>query len=84
MACRGIEPDLVGVLAETMAVADEHEVVDESGMSVVDRFLAVGMSRASFDAYLAAGQIAVAGQRITDAATPAPAPTAVAIMLPPG
>ena len=50
-------------------------------LTVLDRFLAAGISQAEFDAHLASGWIAVAGQRITDAATPAPAPIAVAIML---
>jgi hypothetical protein len=53
----------------------------EAGVTVLDRFLAVGVSREEFDAHLAVGRIAVAGERVTDPATPAPAPTAVAIML---
>ena len=53
-------------------------------VTVLDRFLAAGVSREVFDAHLAAGRIAVAGERITDPATPAPQPTAVAIMLDPG
>ena len=61
----------------------EREVVDGQSVTVLDRFLAAGISRESFDEHLAAGQIAVAGKRITDPATPAPPPTAVAIMLPP-
>jgi len=58
-------------------VADAGEAV----LTVLDRFLAVGVSREEFDAHLAAGRIAVVGERVTDPATPAPAPTAVAIML---
>jgi hypothetical protein len=58
---------------------DDHRHV----VTVRDRFLAARISRAAFDEHLAAGQIAVAGQRITDPATPAPHPTAVAIMLDP-
>jgi len=50
-------------------------------VTVLDRFLAAGVSREAFDADLAAGRIAVAGQRVTDPATPAPHPMAVAIML---
>ena len=50
-------------------------------MTVRDRFLAAGVSREMFDAHLAARRIAVDGERITDPATPAPPPTAVAIML---
>ena len=50
-------------------------------VTVLDRFLAAGVSREAFDARLAAGRIAVAGERVTDPATPAPPPTAVAIML---
>jgi hypothetical protein len=46
-----------------------------------DRFLAAGISTEAFDEHLAAGRIAIAGQRITDPATPAPKPTTVAIML---
>jgi hypothetical protein len=64
-------------------MADEHDGNGDDGVTVLDRFLAMGISRASFDEYLAAGQIAVAGQRISDPATPAARPTAVAIMLPP-
>lgn len=51
--------------------------------TVLDRFLAAGISREDFDEHLAAGRIAVAGQRITDPATPAAAPITVAIMLSP-
>ena len=50
-------------------------------VTVLDRFLAAGVSREAFDTDLAAGRIAVAGQRVTDPATPAPHPMAVAIML---
>ena len=53
----------------------------EAVVTVLDRFIAAGVSRESFDIALAAGRIAVAGERITDPATPAPPPTAVAIML---
>jgi hypothetical protein len=53
-------------------------------LTVLDRFLTAGLSREVFDVHLAAGRIAVAGQRITDPATPAPHPTAVAITLDPG
>jgi hypothetical protein len=52
-------------------------------VTVVDRFLGAGISRAAFEAHLAAGRIAVAGVRITDAATPAPQPLDVRIMLDP-
>ena len=50
-------------------------------VTVLDRFLAAGVSREAFDADLAAGRIAVGGRRVTDPATPAPHPMAVAIML---
>ena len=53
-------------------------------VTVLDRFLAAGLSREAFDAHLAAGRIAVAGQPVTDPATPAPHPMAVAITLDPG
>ena len=53
----------------------------EAVVTVLDRFIAAGVSRESFDIAMAAGRIAVAGKRITDPATPAPPPTAVAIML---
>ena len=45
-------------------------------VTVLDRFLAAGLSREAFDAHLAAGRIAVAGRRVTDPATPAPHPMA--------
>ena len=77
------EPDIVGTERDTRAMTDEHDVVDGHCVTVLDRFLAAGISRESFDEHLRAGQIAVAGERITDPATPAPPPTAVAIMLPP-
>jgi len=64
-------------------MADEHDGNGDDGVAVLDRFLAAGISHTLFDEYLTAGQIAVAGQRITDPATPAPRPIAVAIMLPP-
>ena len=54
-----------------------------SVVTVLDRFLAAGLSREAFDAHLAAGRIAVAGQRVTSPAMPAPQPMAVAIMLDP-
>ena len=82
MASCGGEPDSVGVSGDTGAVADVHDV-DRDRVTVLDRFLTAGISRESFEQYLAAGQIAVAGQRITDPATPAPRPTTMAIMLPP-
>lgn len=44
--------------------------------------MVTGISRESFDAHLAAGQIAVGGERITGPATSAPRPTDVTIMLP--
>jgi hypothetical protein len=46
-------------------------------VTVLDRFLAAGISRERFDAHLAARRIAVDGKRITDPATPAPPPTTV-------
>ena len=55
----------------------------EADVTVLDRFLAAGLSREEFDNHLAAGRIAVAGERITDPATQAPAPTSVQIMLDP-
>jgi len=54
-----------------------------SVVTVLDRFLAAGLSREAFDAHLAAGRIAVAGRPVTDPATPAPPPTAVVITLDP-
>jgi hypothetical protein len=71
------EPSLVGADSDTVDVAD---AVDDA-MTVLDRFLAAGISRESFDAHLAAGQIAVDGERITDPTTPAPKPTVVTVML---
>ena len=59
----------------------EGEDLGEAVVTVLDRFVAAGVSRESFDIAVAAGRIAVAGERITDPATPAPPPTAVAIML---
>jgi hypothetical protein len=53
-------------------------------VTVLDRFLAAGLSREVFDAHLAAGRIAVGGRRVTDPAMPAPHPMAVAITLHPG
>ena len=67
---------------DTDAGADaEGEDLGEAVVTVLDRFVAAGVSRESFDIAMAAGRIAVAGKRITDPATPAPPPTAVAIML---
>ena len=64
---------------------DANADVDTAGEAVVvtvlDRFVAAGVSRETFDVALAAGRIAVGGERITDPATPAPPPTAIAIML---
>lgn len=58
-------------------MADNGDAV----VRVLDRFLSAGISREAFDAHLAAGRIAVAGERITDPATAAPPLIAVAIML---
>lgn len=74
----GCGPGSVGVDSDTVGVAD---AADEA-VTVLDRFLAAGISREAFDAHLAAGQIAVGGERITDPATPAPKPNVVTIMLP--
>ena len=63
------------------AGADAEGEGEAAVVTVLDRFVAAGVSRETFDAALAAGRIAVAGDRITDPATPAPPPTAVAIML---
>jgi hypothetical protein len=52
-------------------------------MTVLDRFLAAGISRESFDAHLATGRIVVAGERVTDPATPVAKSTAVWIALDP-
>jgi hypothetical protein len=60
-----------------------HPSAGDAVPTVLDRFLVAGISREEFDRHLAGGRIAVAGQRITDPATPAPAPIAVAIMLSP-
>jgi hypothetical protein len=69
------------------ASADGDTVGGSAGeaavVTVLDRFLAAGLSREVFDAHLAAGRIAVAGRPATDPATPAPPPMAVAIMLDP-
>ena len=70
---------LVGVRSETAGVAGPGSDV----VTVLDRFLAAGISRESFDAHLAAGRIVVAGERVTDPATPAAKPTAVWIALDP-
>jgi hypothetical protein len=72
----GESSGLVGAEDETAGVADRDA---ERGTDV--RIEAAGVSRETFDAALAAGRIAVAAERITDPATPAPPPTAVAIML---
>jgi hypothetical protein len=70
----------LSVLAATLSgVAD----AEGDGVTVLDRFLAAGISREAFDAHLAAGRIAVKGERITDPATPAPKPTNISIMLDP-
>jgi hypothetical protein len=61
--------------------ADAGVVEGEAAVTVLDRFGAAAVSRETFDAALAAGRIAVAAERITDPATPAPPPTAVAIVL---
>lgn len=61
------------------AVAGSAEAA--AAVTVLDRFLAAGLSRETFDAHLAAGRIAVAGHRVTDPATPAPPLAAVAIMV---
>ena len=87
------------MLGETAEVADRDCALDVAAsadgdaagrsatesvvVTVLDRFLAAGLSREAFDAHLAAGRIAVAGQPVTDPATPAPPPTAVTIMLDP-
>jgi hypothetical protein len=87
------------VLGETAEVADRDSALDvavsadgdaasrsateSAAVTVLDRFLAAGLSREAFDAHLAAGRIAVAGQPVTDPTAPAPPPTAVAIMLDP-
>ena len=52
-------------------------------MTVLDRFLAAGVSREMFDAHLTARRIAVDGERISDPATPAPLPRTVGVMLDP-
>ena len=70
----------VSIEADADADADAG-AEGEAVVTVLDRFIAAGVSRESFDVALAAGRIAVGGERITDPATPAPPPTAVAIML---
>jgi hypothetical protein len=92
-------PDLVGALGETAQVADRDPALDLAAsadgdavgssagaaavVTVLDRFLAAGLSREVFETHLAAGRIAVAGLPVTDPATPAPPPMAVAITLDP-
>lgn len=49
--------------------------------TVFERFLAAGISRASFEAHLAAGRVCVAGRRVTDPDTPAPWPCCVVLGL---
>jgi hypothetical protein len=64
------------------AAADGDAAGEAVVVTVLDRFLTAGVSREAFDAHLAARRIAVAGEQVTDPATPTP-PTAVAIMLDP-
>ena len=52
-------------------------------VTVLDRFLAAGVSREMFEAHLAARRVAVEGVRVTDPATPAPLSTTVGVMLDP-
>jgi hypothetical protein len=83
VADRDPAPDLA-VPADGETVGGEAVAGSDGAAGVVtvlDRFVDAGVSRETFDAALAAGRIAVAGERITDPATPAPPPTAVAIML---
>ena len=54
---------IVGAHSETAGMGD-------AVVTVLDRFLAAGISREAFDAHLAAGRVAVAGERITDPAHP--------------
>jgi hypothetical protein len=67
----------VSIDADAGADADSEAVV----VAMLDRLVAAGASRETFDAALPAGRNAVVCGRITDPATPAPPPTAVAIML---
>jgi hypothetical protein len=69
------------VTLNDVADPSDDEADADGEMTVLDRFLAAGISREKFDSHLAAGRIAVAGQRISDPATPAPAPISVQIML---
>jgi hypothetical protein len=83
------------VRRETAGVTDDDRAPrcenEESGtgdgegdvVMVLDRFLAAGISREAFDAHLAAGRIAVAGERITDPVTAASRSADVQIMLDP-
>jgi hypothetical protein len=83
------------VSRETAVVTDDDRVSrsenEDTGtgdgegdlVMVLDRFLAAGISREAFDAHLAAGRIAVAGERITDPATAASRSADVQIMLDP-
>ena len=57
---------------------------DTDVATVQDRVLGAGISHEVFAAHLAAGRIAVDGQRVTDPQTPAPPPSPVQIMLGPG
>jgi len=52
-------------------------------VTVLDRFLAAGVSREMFEAHLAARRVAVDGVRVTDPATPAPLPRLLGVMLDP-
>ena len=69
--------------ASTDASVDAGVDLAADVVTVLDRFLAAGVSREMFDAHLAARRIAVDGARITDPATPAPLPTTVGVMLDP-
>jgi hypothetical protein len=69
--------------ASTDASVDAGVDLAADVVTVLDRFLAAGVSREMFDAHQAARRIAVNGQRITDPATPAPLPTTVGVVLDP-
>ena len=79
-----VDSDGVGVEdARPPAAADRTalEVVGGGPYTVLERFLAAGISRTSFAAHLAAGRVRVNGRRVTDPDTPAPRPCTIVLVL---
>lgn len=72
-------PQQTGEPSPVELQSDSAPARSSEPFTVLERFLAAGVSRARFEAHLAAGRVRVAGRRVTNPDTPAPRPCPIVL-----